>query len=144
MIATAGNRVGLGSDAQLFGLVVELLSKHEQVLAELLCLLSQLSAHDVAIALGHLPLSLALAPVEQRNTDAHLHHLVGQQVAIGPAQVVGIARIAHLRIEIHALPVGACRSYGIVGLQLSAAHGRSVGVVLESVGKHVVVGGSFL
>ena len=65
VVAAAGDGVGLAGDAQLLGLVVELLGQDKDVLAEVLRLLAQLALDDVAVRLGHLALPLTLAPVEQ-------------------------------------------------------------------------------
>ena len=116
VVAAAGDDVGLDGDAQLFGLVVELLGKDENVLAEVLRLLTELAADDVAVRLGHAALPFALAPVEEGDGDAHLNNLVAQQVAVGTAQVVGGAGVAELGVEADGLAVGAGGGDGVVGL----------------------------
>ena len=85
MVAAAGDGVGLAGDAQLLGLVVELLGQDEDVLAEVLSLLAKLPLHNVAVRLRHPSLPLSFAPVKQRNADAHTHHVVAEQVAVGIA-----------------------------------------------------------
>ena len=110
VVAAAGDGVGLAGDAQLLGLVVELL---------VLRLLAQLALDDVAVRLGHLALPLTLAPVEQRHGDAHRDHLVAQQVAVGAVHVVARAGVAQLGVEVDALAVGAGRGHGVVGLHLA-------------------------
>ena len=52
VVAAAGDGVGLAGDAQLLGLVVELLGQDKDVLAEVLRLLAQLALDDVAVRLG--------------------------------------------------------------------------------------------
>ena len=53
--------------------------------------------------------------------------------------VVARAGVAQLGVEVDALAVGAGRGHGVVGLHLATAHGGGEGIVLESVGKDVLI-----
>ena len=139
IVTLLGNGVRFACDAQLLSLVVELLRQDEDILPELLRLLPELALHYLAVAFRHLALSLAFAPVKDRDGEAHLHHLLAQQVAIGTAHALCHSRIAQLRIQADAPAVGLCRCHIVVSLQLTAPHCRGKGIILQGMGQDIII-----
>ena len=139
VVSLLGYQVGLFGDAQLLGLVVEVGHEEEDVLVEVHLLLLDAGQLQVAVALGHLHLPPAFAPVEDGDGEAHLHYLVVQEVAVGGLEIAVLARVAHAGEEVDAAQVAPCGGHGIVGLQLAAADVLREGVAFEGLLQHLFI-----
>ena len=120
LVAGVGHAVGLTGKLQLAGLVVELFGEQEDVLVEVQFLLPELGADHVAVALGHLDLPLALAPVQDRYRQSDRHNLLVADVVVGHGQLAVHSGVADGHVQVHLVPLALGCGHIVVGLEFAA------------------------
>ena len=122
LIAAAGNLIGPTGKLELLELVAVTLHEDKEILVEVHILLSDLALHEAAVALGHFHGSLAASPVDERNRDSDLHHLVAAERRIAAAEITVGAGVAELgeKIDLTLRPFGL--GHFVIGLEPPAHH----------------------
>ena len=132
-----GGLVGYG---ELLLLVAEPFHEYEQILIEVHRFLTQAALRHLTVALGHLHLSAAFAPVYERYAQAYLHHLVVLEATVGVRNAVVGAGIAYLREERYLAQIALGLGHLIVGFELPAAQVAHKLVVGQSLFESVGIG----
>lgn len=66
-----------------------------------------------------------LFPQSNRNLNAYLHNLIILQVPVDTGKFTTLSRISYTGKQINATQITTCRSYRIIGLQLTATNIRA-------------------
>ena len=107
---------------QLLCLIIEMLYQQEYVLVEVDLFLPYLRKYYIPIAFRYPYLSASLSPVQNRNLNAYLHNLIILQVPVDTGKFTTLSRISYTGKQINATQITTCRSYRIIGLQLTATN----------------------
>ena len=76
--------------------------------------------YHVAVALCHAYLSLALAPVQNRNRQSDRDHFLIPGLIVGYGQLPVHSGITDCHIEVHLITLALGYGHFIIGLQLAA------------------------
>ena len=76
LVSLLGDSIGFIGNVELGTLVVELFHQDKEVLVEVHGFLTETALYHFTIALRHLHLSSAFAPIEQWDTESHFYHLI--------------------------------------------------------------------
>ena len=139
LVSLLGDSIGFIGNVELGTLVVELFHQNKEVLVEVHGFLTESALHHFTVALGHLHLSSALAPVEQWNTESHFHNLIVLQRVVGSLECLVCAGEAHLGEQGNLTEITFRLGHFIIGFQLSATDVVGKGIVGQSLFQGILI-----